>query len=122
MTTAASFLENNIYFDVHGHKEKTLPGIGRILSRGRMPRDVSFSEIHDTGVDGFVVCAIGDPSSFVKRPASDYTLVTRQLKAIKSGIIRAGGAIAESSVEIRKSCSGGKRGLCSRYRRCRFHG
>ncbi len=105
MITAAEFLHDNLYFDIHGHQENTLPRIARILTPGQIPKDVKISELKNTGVDGFVLCAIGDPNSFRKTRKSAFDIVLKQLSANRARVLQAQGVVAKSAGDIRKAAA-----------------
>ncbi len=105
---AKAFLERNIYFDIHGHKEKLLPPILRVLSLGKIPKDVRLSELKKTGVNGFVVCAVGDPNSFGLHKKNPFLLVMKQLRKIKEEVLKAGGVIALTAQDITCAVKDGK--------------
>jgi microsomal dipeptidase-like Zn-dependent dipeptidase len=102
-------IEDIVYFDIHGHKEKLLPPVLRLLSPGRIPRDVKLSQLKGTGVNGFIVCAIGDPNSFKKNKTDPFKYVIKQLNNIKKTIARAGGVIAATADELEKGIADGKK-------------
>ncbi|MCK5200543.1 MAG: membrane dipeptidase, partial [Spirochaetales bacterium] len=98
-------LNNIFYFDVHGHIEKTLPPILRILSRSPIPKDIKLSELKKTGVNGFIICAIGDPNSFRKHKVDAFTSVKKQLTKIKRNIRKTGGIVARSAADLINAAS-----------------
>ncbi|MBI9106651.1 MAG: membrane dipeptidase [Spirochaetales bacterium] len=105
---AKKLIDDIIYFDIHGHREKLLPPILRVIPSTRIPRDVKLSGLADTGVNGFIICAIGDPNSFKKWKTDSYKSVMKQLDEIRKSIARAGGVIALSSSDIEKASTDGK--------------
>jgi len=75
----------------------------RILMHNRFPKDVKLSEIAKTGVNGYVVCAIGDMNSFSKKKVDSFRLVKKQLVKIKKDIHKVNGVIATTAQDIRKA-------------------
>lgn len=96
------------YFDIHGHKEKLLPPILRLIEPGRVPKDIKLGRLSGTGVNGFIVCAIGDPGTFRKRKADPFSAVLRQIDDIKKTIAAGGGRIALTGKELKDAASGGQ--------------
>lgn len=90
-------------FDIHGHKEGLLPFAWRLASFFRMPPDVPLGRMKALGVNGGVVCAIGDPGSFKRTPQDSFTLVKRQIEAIRGTLEEAGGRIALTSGDMREA-------------------
>ncbi len=93
---AKEFLKNNFYFDIHGHAENLLPRIYKIIKLGKVPRDVKLKSIANIGINGFVVCAIGDPNSFKLFKVDPFESVKKQLNQIKNAIKKARGIIART--------------------------
>ena len=102
-----AFLEKNLYFDIHGHIEKTLPGILRVLNPGKIPRDIKLRELKRTGVNGFIICALGDPNSFRMIKTDPFISVMNQLKHIKRKITQAGGIVAVTVKELTDAAASG---------------
>ena len=98
-------LNNIFYFDVHGHIEKTIPPILRILNRSPIPKDIKLSELKKTGVNGFIICAIGDPNSFRKHKVDAFTSVKKQLTKIKKHIRRVDGIIATRITDFKDAAN-----------------
>ncbi len=94
--TAVRFVQQNFYFDIHGHRENLLPGVYKILKRGTVPPDVPLKDIKQTGVNGFTVCAIGDPNNFRLLHTNPFYSVKKQLRHIKILIEKSGGIRAQS--------------------------
>jgi membrane dipeptidase len=100
---AKEFLKSNFYFDIHGHKENLFPLLWRVLKPGSIPKDVSIARLAETGVKGFIVCAIGDPKTFSKKKIDSFALVLDQLKKIKASIYKTGGVVATTNSEVRSA-------------------
>jgi membrane dipeptidase len=99
-SAAKLFLENHLYFDVHGHPEGTIPGWMRFLGGRGFPPDLKLRNAAPTGLNGFVVCVLGDPNSFVHRKIDGYAYVLNRLRAVKKAIQRFGGFVALSAAEL----------------------
>lgn len=105
---AKKAINDFFYFDIHGHKEDLLSSVIGPSNISRIPRDVKISELTSTGVNGFILCAIGDPGSFREKKTDPFEDVLNQLEEITKTIIRADGVIATSSDEIEGAVSDGK--------------
>ncbi len=101
-------LDGIFYFDIHGHAEKLIPPVMRILGKTAIPKDITLKKLSGTGVNGFVICAIGDPNSFVKKKIDPYKSVKKQIAGIKKRIDAAGGVIALTSDEIKTAAEKGR--------------
>jgi microsomal dipeptidase-like Zn-dependent dipeptidase len=96
---ARRLLQEQLVFDLHGHPPGTLPLLPRLL--GRVPRDVGPSGLRGSGVDGFVIAALGDPNTFRKtHPVDPFQDLLAQLARIRRRIRRAGGSIALDATQI----------------------
>jgi len=96
------------YFDIHGHKENLLPLFLRLIESGKIPKDVRLSGLTNTGVNGFTVCAIGDPNTFRKRKADPFQSVLKQIADIKKTIDAFGGIIALSGQDLKDANTSGR--------------
>ncbi len=94
--TAVHFMHETIYFDIHGHRENLLPRIYKILKRKTIPPDVPLKAIKQTGINGFSVCALGDPNSFIPIHINAFKSVKQQLKQIKMSIKESGSCLAQT--------------------------
>lgn len=81
------------YFDVHGHREGLLPKAMRLVPGNTIPSDVRIADLPATGASGFVLCALGDPNSFLPIKVDPYKSVLRELEAAKKAVAEAKGAV-----------------------------
>ncbi len=88
---ALQFVRENFYFDIHGHRANLLPRVYRLIRGKRIPPDVTLKEVKSTGINGFTVCAVGDPNNFRLFHGSSFKSVKKQVRVIKSLISRSGG-------------------------------
>ncbi len=101
--TSIQLLRENFYFDIHGHKEKLLPRFYKIIRLGRVPKDIKLGEVPNTNVNGFVVCAIGDPNSFRLFKTDPFKLIKSQIEDIKERIRTAGGILAKTYADFERA-------------------
>lgn len=102
-SAARLFLEKHVYFDVHGHPEGTIPRWMRLLGGRGFPPDLKLRHTAPTGLNGFVVCVLGDPNSFVRRKIDGYAYVLERLRLVKKSVDRFGGCIALSAAELEEA-------------------
>lgn len=105
---AKYFCKENFIFDFHGHKDKFIPKSIRLLNLKHFPKDISAQDMLQTGVNGFIICALGDPNTFSVHKVDSYVSVLKQIEEIKNWIAKAGGVIAKSEEEIFQANSEGK--------------
>ncbi len=101
--SSSQLLEKNFYFDIHGHKEKLLPRFYKIIKLGKVPKDIKLRELKYTNVNGFIVCAIGDPNSFKILKVDPFKSVKFQIKDIKNKILTTGGTLAKSYADFEQA-------------------
>lgn len=104
---AIDVLSRTPYFDVHGHREGLLPLALRIMSRGRMPRDIRLRDVAAARVRGLVVCALGDVNSFKRRKRDEYAAVLEQFEDIRGSVASAGASLAAGPEELGRAFSSG---------------
>lgn len=97
------FQKDIFIFDIHGHKDGLLPKIPRILSWKHIPKDIKLSDLSGTGVNGFIICALGDSNTFKIRKVDNYKMVLLQIDEIKKKVLEADGIIATTAQQISKA-------------------
>lgn len=116
-----SYLDEHLYFDVHGHPERTIPTVMRLLDGRGIPPDLRIGDIVNTGLNAFVVCVLGDPNSFIPRKVDAFAYVLKHLRMVKKGhySLRWGNGIR--GVGNRRCGESTTAGFRNRNRRGRFH-
>jgi membrane dipeptidase len=99
-TEANEFQQENFIFDLHGHQDGLIPLPMKLMGGKNFPKDVAFGELKETGVNGFVVTAIGDPNAFRIIKSDSYKSVCLQLEEIKKKIKKSGGVIALTAEQL----------------------
>ncbi len=105
---AKHHLNEHLYFDIHGHPERTIPRVMKLLGGRGMPPDLRIGDTIDTGLNGFVVCVLGDPNSFNPRKIDAFDYVLTHLRMVKRAVMRSGGVVAFSTSEIEAAVSRGQ--------------
>lgn len=91
------------YFDVHGHREGLMPKALRLLSRDTIPPDFRLKDCRSAGVTGFVVCALGDPNTFLPVKVDALGQVLGDLAKTKKAAEAAGARIALGPEDLEAS-------------------
>ena len=81
------------YFDVHGHREGLLPKAMRLVPGNTIPPDVRIADVRAAGASGFVLCALGDPNSFLPIKVDPYKSVLKELEIARKAVVEAKGII-----------------------------
>jgi membrane dipeptidase len=97
------FQKDIFIFDIHGHKDGLLPKIPSILNWKHIPKDIKLSDLSGTGVNGFIICALGDSNTFEIRKVDNYKTVLLQIEEIKKKISGVDGIIATTAQQISKA-------------------
>jgi membrane dipeptidase len=85
-------IDDAMVFDMHGHTEGLLPA-GTALRSSVTPADTAIGNLKSSGLDGCIVCAVGDTSTFGLLPRDCLHSVKLQLDAIKSKVANCGGTV-----------------------------
>ncbi len=96
------------YFDVHGHRKGLLPESMRLVPGSSVPPDFSLADLPAAGVAGFVLCVLGDPSSFSRIEVDSFRTVREELEAAAKSVADAMGTVVLDAAGLEATVAEGR--------------
>ena len=94
-------------FDLHGHPDRLFPLPMRLALKKTMPEDVRLNDLRASGVNGYVINALGDRNTFFKFRVDEWKSVKRQVSRFKRRMRAAGASLLESHRDVADAMAGG---------------
>lgn len=98
----------DFYFDIHGHRDGTMPKAMRLIPGNTIPPDFRMRDCRKAGVSGFVLCALGDPNTFRLIKVDPRKQVFSDLAKAKKAAASAEVEVVRGAAELEAAAAAGK--------------
>ena len=100
------FLRDRFAFDLHGHPAGLFPLPMRIKMGKALPPDVRLADLKESGVNGYVINAVGDPNSILPAHRDEWQSTQKQISRFRRNILLAGSQIASNAADLVAAAEG----------------